>query len=270
MVKAENRYGGNDKVNVWVVESIDSIDCTTGTLTFGYCSMARNLAHPNHAVDGCAITIDSLPDLSFRGGPSDCSTLNHELGHVFGLPHIFPGTSGGGCRGESDDIEDTFQFPKDAKMFDSEQLKCCSTGEGTNKICNFCAEKTKYNVTNYMSYSCKKGKNSLGDDPGTMPWATEQRADMFAAFYTMRRPPPPGGIDCNKYPAWFNTTPSIVARTFDSSKRSDLRKRDFWGPKLLRQGDRLLEELKKSSLRPTGPGFSAGYRRDQRRGVYLC
>ncbi|KAK3361436.1 hypothetical protein B0T24DRAFT_109093 [Lasiosphaeria ovina] len=252
-VKAANRYGGNDEVNVWVVESIDEVNCTTGVLTYGYCSMARNLAHKNHNVDGCAITIDSLPGVSFRGGPGTGNTLTHELGHFFDLPHVFPEATGAGCEGESDDIGDTFQFPNNDDMFKPQQPRCCSTGAGAKKKWAACADKTPINVTNYMSYSEQAGHFNPGDDPGTMPWTTEQRAHIFAAFYTLRRAPPPGGIDCNTYPVWFEAPPSLTAREFGVLKKKregGIQKRDFRGANLLRQGDRLLEQLKKLCAAP--------------------
>ncbi|KAK0730899.1 hypothetical protein B0H67DRAFT_54042 [Lasiosphaeris hirsuta] len=247
-IKTENRYGGNDEVNVWIVESIGSYDCQKGVYTSGYCSLARNLNTANHIVDGCALTIDSLPGVTFRGGVGTGSTLTHELGHWLDLPHIFPKGFGSGCTGESDDITDTWQFPNDGSMWSDRQKKCCSTGEGQNKKWDFCPDGSYYNVTNYMSYSGQKGKYNPSDDPGTMPWTTEQRAHMYAAFYTLRRPPPKSGISCNNYPVWWDETPYLTRRT--SAEPGKTKLRDLKGPSLLSQSSHLLEHLKRICSTP--------------------
>ncbi|CAM1500397.1 Fc.00g095590.m01.CDS01 [Cosmosporella sp. VM-42] len=255
-IKAENRYGGNDEVSIWVVEKIDEIDCETGARTNGYCTQGRNVNTAGHTVDGCAITIDSLPGIRFRDGPGTGSTLTHELGHWFDLDHIFPETTVGGCDGESDLIEDTFQFPNDEHKFEKEQFKCCSTKSGNKLIWSFCGDGKTYNVTNYMSYSRNKGQIIHGNEPGTMPWTTEQRSHMFASYFTHRRVPPNKvTITCNDYPVFFNELSSEVkARASFLDERSTLGFA-LRGPKLLKQGSRLLEQLIKRCASPPDPNL---------------
>lgn len=85
-IKTQNRYGGNDEANIWVVEQIDKSDCDTGVYQDGYCTFARNLKEKGHPVDGCVLDMDSLPGVAFKKyavGKGD--TLTHELGHWFDL-----------------------------------------------------------------------------------------------------------------------------------------------------------------------------------------
>jgi hypothetical protein len=259
-IKAENRYGGNDEVNVWVVESVDSINCETGVRTNGYCTLARGLTQPNHTVDGCVIILDTLPDVKFRNNPGTGGTLIHELGHWLDLPHVFPDAEG--CGGESDNIGDTFQFPNDANRFEAQQRRCCATGTGRNKTWGYCpADDGLYNVTNYMSYSRTSGAVYAGTPNGSMPWTTEQRAHMFAAFYTVRRPDPPkGGITCNDYPVWFDSSGNLTTRAPGSWRNHlprSLGKRSLRGPALLRQGDGLLDQLTQLCSSPPDPNSDA-------------
>ncbi|KAK5989722.1 Extracellular metalloprotease [Cladobotryum mycophilum] len=190
-IKAENRFGGNDEVNVWIVEKIDEIACDTGVRTLGYCTLARHLNSKGHSVDGCAMTIDSLPGVAWRKDwAGDGKTLTHELGHWLDLPHIFPDNGGTGCDGESDGIDDTFQFPNGQEwMFNAKQPRCCASGTGKKKKWGFCSDDHLVSVNNFMSYSGDSGKIVEGADPATMPWTTEQRAHMFAAYFTLRRTP---------------------------------------------------------------------------------
>ena len=85
-IKAENRYGGNDEANIWIVERIDEEDCNRPTRTNGFCWMARHLKEKDHSVDGCVMDMDTLPGVAFKSdvkGTGD--TLTHELGHWFDL-----------------------------------------------------------------------------------------------------------------------------------------------------------------------------------------
>ncbi|KAK4118610.1 hypothetical protein N657DRAFT_651080 [Parathielavia appendiculata] len=260
-IKAENRYGGNDEVNVWVVESVDSINCDTGVRTAGYCTFARNLAYANHPVDGCVIILDTLPGVTFRNGAGDGKVLTHELGHWLDLPHVFPATAG--CGGESDNIQDTFQFPNDAQKFSAQQRRCCATGTGRSKKWDYCpADDGLYNVTNHMSYSSTRGAVFAENPHGSMPWTTEQRAHMFAAFYTLRRTAPRGGIRCNDYPVWFDPVDNLTSRGLDGWKsrlprslRASLG--SLRSPALLGQGDALLGQLTKLCSSPPDPNTDA-------------
>jgi hypothetical protein len=89
-IKAQNRYGGNDEVNIWIVERIDREDCEKPTRTNGYCYLARHLKNKNHAVDGCVVDMDTLPGVAFKSDVNGTgSTLTHELGHWFDLGKYF-------------------------------------------------------------------------------------------------------------------------------------------------------------------------------------
>lgn len=245
-IKAENRYGGNDEVNIWIVEEIDKMNCETSVSTSGYCTFASNLQQKGHPVDGCVMTIGTLPGVNWRASsPGRGTTLTHELGHWFNLQHIFPENGEAGCKGESDGVSDTFQFPNNADKFKAEQQRCCATGEGRNKKWSLCEDTTTFNVTNYMSYSKISGEIIPGNDPGTMPWTTEQRARMFAAYFTLRRKAPLGGITCNDYPVFFDESSPSKARAYTFGKRADLRSMVLRGPNLLSQSSRLLAQLKK-------------------------
>lgn len=253
-IKAENRYGGNDEVSVWVVEKIDEIDCETGVRTNGYCTQGRNLNTKGHTVDGCAITIDSLPGMIWRDGRGTGDTLTHELGHWLDLEHIFPGEEGAGCTGESDLIEDTFQFPNDANMFQDHQQRCCSTKVNKKIAWGFCNDGKQYNVTNYMSYSGSKGQIIPGNDAGSMPWTTGQRAHMFASYFTHRRPPPGKfTLECNDYPVFFEEPAAEVKARALALERRSTSGFALRGPKLLKSANSLLERLIKQCSVPADP-----------------
>ncbi|RFN41159.1 metalloprotease 1, partial [Fusarium flagelliforme] len=256
-IKAENRYGGNDEVNIWIVEKIDDATCKGKSFSWtdGYCTMGRNVNTAGHVVDGCAITIGSLPNVTWRyDSPGDGSTLTHELGHWFDLDHIFPEEEDAGCTGESDLIEDTFQFPRDKNMFKAEQPRCCSTKSGNKLEWSLCADGSTYNVTNYMSYSRIKGKIIPGNDPGTMPWTTEQRVHMFSSYFTHRRAAPKKvKITCNDYPVFFEEPAAKVKARASALGERSLSGFALRGPKLLKQGNRLLEQLIKRCSSPTDP-----------------
>ncbi|ORX94603.1 hypothetical protein BCR34DRAFT_579869 [Clohesyomyces aquaticus] len=132
--KQENRYGGFDEINVWIVESLTAPSCDRGVYTDGYCTLARQLTYADRSVDGCVINMATLPNVTFNGlGPSNGSTLVHEIGHWFNLDHAFPEEpgKGGGCDGESDGIADTFQIPNDPDVkFEDYQPQCCHSGFG--------------------------------------------------------------------------------------------------------------------------------------------
>ncbi|RGP78945.1 metalloprotease 1 [Fusarium longipes] len=259
-IKAENRYGGNDEVNIWIVEEIDAPRCNGDSVvwTDGYCTLGRNVNTAGHVVDGCAITIGSLPGVVWRtDGPGTGSTLTHELGHWFDLDHIFPEKAGADCAGESDLIEDTYQFPHDGNMFEPEQRRCCSTKKGNKVEWGLCADGSTYNVTNYMSYSRIKGKIISGNANGTAPWTTEQRAHMFASYFTHRRSPGKTvDSNCNSYPVFFEAEPAskLDTRAFVLDERS-LSGFALRGYKLLKQGPRLLEQLIKRCSSPPNPNL---------------
>lgn len=249
-IKAENRYGNNDEVNVWVVESIGEPNCTTGAHTTGYCTFARNLLDPGHQVDGCPIVIDSLPGVVWRGTEGRGTTLTHEIGHWLDLEHIFPDSDD--CTGESDSITDTYQFPGGGMKYKSQQPRCCES----NGKWDFCGDAKQYNVTNYMSYSPQRGQWLTSNDEGAAPWTTEQRAHMFSSFFTLRRPAPKGTVNvkCSTYPVWADQHPAQTRALFRraGAEYGPITTRDWKGPHLFRQGNYLLEQLKDiCSKKPT-------------------
>ena len=257
-IKQQNRYGGNDEVNIWIVESIDTPTCKKRT--DGYCTPASWLRDPNHPTDGCVIEIDSLPGVKYRffgGNGGTGTTLTHEIGHWFNLWHVFPNEDDAGCTGGSDGIADTFQFPNIIPgMFDKRQRRCCATKDGFKTVWDFCPEDQTFHVTNYMSYGEDKGVINLADPDDTKPWTTMQRASMFASYFTMRRAAPGGGLEpscVNQFvvfedPAGAPATPATLA------KRSGLEINRFLrGVDLLKPSANILETLRRVCAAPPGP-----------------
>jgi hypothetical protein len=81
-VKQENRYGGFDEINVWIVESLTTPTCDGGVYEEGYCTLARYLTYSDRSVDGCVINMATLPNVTFSDlGTPNGSTLVHEIGH---------------------------------------------------------------------------------------------------------------------------------------------------------------------------------------------
>lgn len=274
-VKARNRYGGNDEVNIWIVESIGEPNCTTGSISnvAGYCSLARSLTNANRGVDGCAITIDSLPGVAWRGGsPGNGFILTHELGHWFDLPHVFSDEEGCPSTGDSDGVPDTYQFPNDPyHIFDYQQARCCPPSNSESKY-NPCDTHSLVNVTNYMSYGGQAGHWNPEDDAGTQPWTAGQRAKMFSSFFTLRRAPPPivGDThfrfytDCEKgnYPIWRDQPPAETRQLFRRAGRyyrpyvdnAPVTTRDLHGDNLFAAGPHLLEHLQAVCSKPPTSG----------------
>lgn len=251
-VKLQNRYGGNDEVNIWIVESIDTPTCAKRT--DGYCTPASWLRQPNHAADGCVIEIDALPGVAWRfdaGGTG--STLTHEIGHWFNLWHVFPDKEGAECSGSSDGVDDTFQFPnKVPDMFQAFQRRCCSTGTGRSLKWDFCSTNDTVHVTNYMSYGGDKGEIVEADPDETKPWTTMQRARMFTAFFTMRRAAPSGGIEptCLNQHVVFEAPPPVTPPA--SLTRRGLQPRSLRGLNLLLPSDKILGTLRRVCASPPG------------------
>jgi hypothetical protein len=83
-IKSQNRYGGNDEANIWIVESMDGNNVCQEVEIAGYCSLSRYLTEKDHYVDGCVLTTDTISNVKFRqDSPGDGKTLTHELGHWF-------------------------------------------------------------------------------------------------------------------------------------------------------------------------------------------
>lgn len=82
--------------NIWLVDEIDNSNCAgSGTFTAGYAYYAS--AH-GLAYDGTVALICSFLD-------EDSTTMAHELGHAFNLPHTFDGDDSNGD-GEGDQCGD--------------------------------------------------------------------------------------------------------------------------------------------------------------------
>jgi hypothetical protein len=150
--------------------SASRADCETGSNIAGYCGLARFLNNANRGVDGCAITIDSLPGVAWRSRyPSDGAVLTHELGHWFDLPHVVSNEPGCPSSGDSEGVPDTYQFSNDRYyVFDAQQACYCRTSNSESKY-NPCYTNELVNVTNYMSHGGQAGQWNSEDDPGTQP-----------------------------------------------------------------------------------------------------
>ncbi|KAK9479973.1 hypothetical protein V1514DRAFT_226225 [Lipomyces japonicus] len=172
-----------DELNIFVVEQIRKV-CTDTGYTFGYCTYPQSKKNRDVAMDRCVIIFDSIPGVQFRGShDSNGITLVHEIGHWLGLKHTFAqgATAESPCDGQQDNIEDTIDFPgyPPSYQFQSYQSACCGKKP--------CENTTLIRVTNIMSYSQDSGAvgNILA---GEIPFTRQQRASMFANFFTFRRP----------------------------------------------------------------------------------
>ncbi|PVH96858.1 hypothetical protein DM02DRAFT_658790 [Periconia macrospinosa] len=219
-IKRSTRLGSNDEINIWIVEKIGEYTCGQDGYgwTGGYCRFPSSLNELNHEEDGCVIIMDTLPTVKHLApfeDHGDGSTLIHEIGHWFGLSHIF--ADGKDCTGASDTAEDTFRFPNEYKWEPNQPLCCKKPGSAVEY--EFCPDGRKYHVSNLMSYSPDRGKPIAGDLAGAESWTNDQRKEMFVNFYTFRRPQLKMNVDlvkdCFSYPVYIDPNHSS-----GTSKRS--------------------------------------------------
>ncbi len=187
-VMTELRVGKDHDVHIFIIEQIDDFECSTESRrsrTDGYC---RFPASPRDTInDGCFIDIDSLPGVSFRGtGQGKGTTLVHEIGHWFGLPHVFKSDSDrnlkASCQKPETEVADTPVYPGPGQ-FEIFQHPCCKDTKTGNYA--FCSGNRTDHVTNWMSYSSDKGVVDQVLD--AYPWTRGQKAKAFTDFWHRRK-----------------------------------------------------------------------------------
>lgn len=240
------RRGGYEDINIYIVEQIDDTRCIDdkGSRTAGYCQFPKTPSVANVLHDGCFVDIDSLPGVAFRGGPGRFGTgtiLVHEVGHWFGLRHIFhsdrPAVKAT-CDKSPDYLGVETPFYPGPGQFDAFQRRCCPLGPD---LFGDCPGGRIDHVTNWMSYSRDKGKLDFFNN--TFPWTKGQKADIFAKFFSLRKQFK--GVSCE------DGGPMFFDGIFFKDK-SRKKKRDGDGDQLvtgklselLRQPPALLESLK--------------------------
>jgi len=187
-IMGQLRQGSYEDINIYIVEQIDDTRCIDGrsSRTDGYCHFPTS--PPDTLHDGCFVDIDSLPGVAFRRMPEyfgTGTTLVHEIGHWFGLRHIFHSDKPGvqpTCVKPPDYLGVETPFYPGPGQFDAFQFPCCQLGK--NQFGN-CAFDRQDHVTNWMSYSQDKGKVDLVQD--AFPWTKGQKADMFTKFFSLRK-----------------------------------------------------------------------------------
>ena len=244
-IMGQLRQGSYEDINIYIVEQIDDTRCIDGrrSRTDGYCPFPKS--PPDTLHDGCFVDIDSLPGVAFRRTPNNFgtgTTLVHEIGHWFGLTHIFhsarPGDKPGvkpTCSKAPDYLGVETPFYPGPGQFDAFQFPCCQLGKDQFGNCAF---DRKDHVTNWMSYSQDKGKVDLILD--AFPWTKGQKADIFTKFFSMRKQFK--GVNCDDGGPIF-----VDGIAFKNKKRDDGDgDRNVTGQlrELLRQPPALLESLK--------------------------
>lgn len=101
----------------------------------GYCNFPTSISEDDHSIftaDGCTIATGTLP-----GGDlppyNEGGTTTHEVGHWFGLLHVFQGES---CSGSGDFVLDTPQQKNATKGCPTSQDSCPDV-TGSDSIHNF-------------------------------------------------------------------------------------------------------------------------------------
>nr|OQO32508.1 hypothetical protein B0A51_00917 [Rachicladosporium sp. CCFEE 5018] len=195
------RQGGYEDVNIYIVEQINDTRCIAGrgSRTAGFCRFPKSPSDTLHG--GCFVDIDSLPGVAFRRTPNNFgtgTTLVHEIGHWFGLRHIFHSDTPGvkpTCDKAPDYLGVETPFYPGPGQFDAFQFPCCQL---VNNQFGNCAFDRQDHVTNWMSYSQDKGKVDL--DLGAFPWTkgqddTVRKCREFGiecAVWQAGKPPSPG------------------------------------------------------------------------------
>ena len=129
LVKNLDRWDPNHYYNIWVVNRIDGLDGTSGSFTAGYAYFPGAPA----AYDGTIMLATQM-----RSGQK---TLPHEIGHAFGLYHVFEGSS-------------------DATTCDANS-DCSTSGD---MVCD--TDPVSFNqLGNVVDFSCRSGINACTGTP---------------------------------------------------------------------------------------------------------
>ncbi|KAK6224257.1 metalloprotease MEP1 [Colletotrichum tabaci] len=95
------RKGGYDAINLYFYT--DMLEDFWGSCTLPRDNVTRTFDDVNFREDGCGINADSLPNGPFERVGLGYTTI-HEVGHWFGLLHVFQGYT---CEGSGDLVDDT-------------------------------------------------------------------------------------------------------------------------------------------------------------------
>lgn len=146
-VKGLSRWDPNHYYNIWVVNRIDGADGTSGSFTAGY---AYFPGAPS-AYDGTIMLATQM-----RSGQK---TLPHEIGHAFGLYHVFEGSADAtACPDNSD---------------------CSSKGD---QVCD--TDPVSFNqVGNVVNFGCRSGMNTCTGTPYSSN--TESNYMNYTTCYTL-------------------------------------------------------------------------------------
>lgn len=134
-MKTAVRQGTYADLNIYYVSDLFE---TTGSL-LGYCNFPGSTSADSSIVilDGCVVDTGTLPGGSLA--PYNVgSTSTHEVGHWFGLFHVFQGES---CSGSGDLVSDTPQQAVVTRGGCPTSQDSCQDLEGLD------------NIYNYMDYS---------------------------------------------------------------------------------------------------------------------
>jgi len=126
-MKSQLRKGTYADLNLYFLSDL-------GGGVLGYCQFPGNFdtADKAFSTDGCSIQAETLPNGQMtyfnRGG-----SAVHEVGHWFGLMHVFQGES---CTGDGDSVDDTPQ-QKSATSGCPDTKDTCPDSVGVDSIHNF-------------------------------------------------------------------------------------------------------------------------------------
>lgn len=128
-MKSSLRKGTYADLNLYFLTNI-------GGGVLGYCQFPGNFdaADKAFSTDGCSVLADTIPggEITYfnRGG-----SAVHEVGHWFGLMHVF---QGGSCTGDGDSVDDTPQQKSATIDCPTYYIKdTCPDSPGEDNIHNF-------------------------------------------------------------------------------------------------------------------------------------
>ncbi|GKT62531.1 metalloprotease 1 [Colletotrichum tofieldiae] len=154
----KTRKGSYDAINLYYYT--DMTKDFWGSCTIPQDNVTRSFDDVNFREDGCSINADSLPDGPFEQVGLGYTTI-HEVGHWFGLLHVFQGYS---CEGVGDFVDDTPTTQVDTKG--------CPVGKDS------CPDVPGLDpIHNYMDYS---------DDSCFNEFTEGQKLRMHSMWETLR------------------------------------------------------------------------------------
>lgn len=194
-VKNLSRWDYNNYYNIWIVNRIDGNDGTMGQFTAGYAYLPYPVV---------SATLDGTVMLATQAQQGEI-TLVHEMGHAFGLYHVFNGGTtsvcppNANCNTDGDEVCDT--DPQMQSTFN------CPTG------INPCTAMPFGNaVRNFMDYSSCQDRFTQGQRSKMLNAMTVYRRNFIGAIagQPMNSPAAAIGIFTNMPGNSFNAGPRRV------------------------------------------------------------